>query len=549
MSPTATGTQANKPSHNLHAESFPTSVSIDINSPEDLAAMNAFLLALGRDVTNLPRSPPQSAPLHPLLQPRRAHEHIPHENWFNDDGLAQMGLVGLPGLPPLLSMHDPDGAYVRDLHGARGFYPQHNRQSHNATADLLGLYPSMDLGRYSRDTSSDARHSGNATLGSSLRQTPPVASPLSTSSSAGSSHGGLSNPQGSNNLHPSSPYDGSHHYGNASDNFGLYDSSSLKVSYDSLRAPSPPSLLLQQPALGAREGAGMLGTGPKAALFLQTSVKRMQQVEAEQRAAVESIIKANEADELEEEEVDEIEEDEDTPVDGRRESEQSDDESDDDVDMKSRQASPESVTLSMDGNDSPDSDVGAHKPNHTLYPLLHREGDPALKLPALALPSRSRPATTGESSSIYPDLRSISGMDKARSTSSYSSGTSNSDISTPQRRTSLPSIASVVVKSPSTPGSDITSRLRGTEIHDSPIDGPSSLPSVKSRASNEDRLRHAALIRALLVHINTEYVKKHGVPGQHRLASSHKGMLRSRTPIEEAMELDSPVEAAAISAA
>ncbi|KIM33891.1 hypothetical protein M408DRAFT_87028 [Serendipita vermifera MAFF 305830] len=551
------GGQSTKPSATLHSESFPTQVSIDINSPEDLAAMNAFLLALGRDVTGLSRGHQQNAPVHPLLQPRRAHDHVPHENWFNDDGLAQIGLVGLPGLPPLLSMQEPDSVYARDLHGGRGLYPQHNRQSHSGNADLLNLYPGMDLGRYARDTSSDAR---GPALGASLRQTPPVASPLSTSSSAGSSHGGPANPQGSGNVHPSSPYDGAQ-YGGPSDSFGLYDTSSLKVSYDSLKAPSPPSLLLQQPALGAREGAGLLGTGPKSALFLQTSAKRMQQIEAQKRAAVVESPEASDNDELEEE--DELDDDVSTPVDGRRSSEHSEEEeeSDEDVDMverRSRHASPERLQVPMEDSDSPDSDVGAHKPSHTLYPLLHREGDPALKLPALALPSRSRHVpSTESSSSVYPDLGSILNMDKARSPpSSQSSSTSASDVSTPQRRTSLPPITSVVVSPPSSTGTDLTPRIRRIGIHDSPReDGASSLPPTKgaaARVSNEERLRHAALIRALLVHINTEYVKKHGVPEQQRQSLAplyNKIAQRSRTPIEDAMELDSPVEATAISAA
>jgi len=32
-----------------------------------------------------------------------------------------------------------------------------------------------------------------------------------------------------------------------------------------------------------------------------------------------------------------------------------------------------------------DPELAAHKPGHALYPLLHIEGDPALKLPALDL--------------------------------------------------------------------------------------------------------------------------------------------------------------------
>jgi hypothetical protein len=496
--------------------------------------MNAFLLALGRDVTSLHRSPPL-VPVHPLLQPRRSHDYIPHENWFDDDGLAQIGLVGLPGLPPLLSMHDPDGAYVRDFHAARGLYPSHSRQSHARGADLSGLLPAMDLGRYGRDPSSDtARPSLNGSMGSSMRQTPPVASPLSTSSSASSSHGGQSNMQGSTNAHVSSPYDGGSHYGGGSDGFRMYgDSSNLQVSYDSLRPPSPPSLLLQQPTLGAREGAGLLGTGPKPALFLQTVPRSMQQPEAEKRAQQDGISEASDEAESGEDEVDE-----DTPVDTRRPSVEDSDGSD--VDMQDSSSPP----ARNDDSDSPDSDAAVHKPGHTLYPLLRREGDPALKLPALALQPRHRPSSSDsprELSSIYPDLGSI-GMARAPSSPSHSSGTSLNDPNTPQRRTILPSIASVVTSPPSSAGSDLTTGIGKIGLQDPPRAAislpPSTAHGAKSSVSDGERLRHASLIRALLVHINTEYVRKYGVPGQPRPAS----MERSRTPMEDAMDLDSPVE-------
>jgi hypothetical protein len=545
MSPaSAAGPHPSKQSHNLGNEPFPTSVSIDINSPEDLAAMNAFLLALGRDVTGLPRSPQHTA-VHPLLQPRRSHDYIPHENWFNNDGLAQIGLVGLPGLPPLLSMHDPDGAYVRDFQATRGLHPVHNRQYHGGTTDLLGLYPDIDLGRYGRDTGSDtARPSLNSAAGSSMRQTPPVASPLSSTSSAGSSYGGLSNLHAT--AHASSPYDAGNHYGGVSDNFGMH--SDLKASYDGLRALSPPSLLLQPPTLGARD-SGIMGAGTQSALLLQTSPEQMQRME---RPEQDDNVEASDEDESGEEEVSEI--DEDTPVDTLRPAEDSN-ESDVDVDMPDT-GSP----TRMDDSDSPDSDVGAHKPSHTLYPLLHREGDPDLKLPALTLKPKHRPSNDSSkgSSSIYPDLRSISGMDTAPSSSSYSSGTAPSDSSTPRQRTTLPPIASVVVSPPPSLGSDLTSRIGRIGLRDSPSGANSLLSSsgpatpmargAKPRVSNEERLRHAALIRALLVHINTEYVRKYGVPSQQRSTYPHKGMERSKTPMEDAMELDSPVGSVASAA-
>jgi len=278
----------------------------------------------------------------------------------------------------------------------------------------------------------------------------------------------------------------------------------------------------------------------------------MQRVEVEKRDEEDDNDEASAADESGEEEVDEIEED--TPLDTRRPTEDSD-ESDVDVDMPDT-GSP----TRMDDSDSPDSDVAAHKPSHTLYPLLRREGDPALKLPALALQPRHRPSndSSKESSSIYPDLRSISGTGEAPSSSSYSSGTTPSGSSTPRQRTALPSIASVVVNPPPSSGSDLTSRIGRIGLRDSPSGSNSLLSSsspaipmargVKPRVSNEERLRHAALIRALLVHINTEYVKKYGVPSQQRSTYPHKGMERSKTPMEDVMELDSPVGSVASAA-
>jgi len=49
---------------------------------------------------------------------------------------------------------------------------------------------------------------------------------------------------------------------------------------------------------------------------------------------------------------------------------------------------PASKTTAVSGDaESPvgasDPELAAHKPGHSLYPLLHIEGDPALKLPAL----------------------------------------------------------------------------------------------------------------------------------------------------------------------
>lgn len=64
----------------------PRSVSLDIRSPEELAAVNQFLLTLGRDVASVhePRPSPNS----------QAYSH-----YFDNDQLGQLGLIGMPGIP------------------------------------------------------------------------------------------------------------------------------------------------------------------------------------------------------------------------------------------------------------------------------------------------------------------------------------------------------------------------------------------------------------------------------------------------------------------
>lgn len=517
VSPPAVNMRINNKQPDL-PDTFPRSVSVDINTPEDLAAVNAFLLALGRDVTGLPRSPPQ--PVHPLLQPRRPmSEYIPHENWFNDDALASIGLTGLPGLPgSTLPVHDD--LYGRDMHSSRLF----NRPSHLSThSDLSSLYPSLDLG-VPRFGARDTR------LGHSLTGTPPAntGSPLSTtSSSAASSHGPSTNAPGG---YPSSPYDGPLSSTSGSgrhDAFGSYDSSSLRVSFDSLKAPSPPSLLLQHPTLGPREGAGILGTGPKSSLFLQT-------------APLKAVREREEA--LRKKEAEEELDGETTPVQESRDVE---------MESNSHHSTPEPQEGSGSDSDSPDSETGVHKPSHALYSLVHQEGDPALKLPALTLPSKKVSEPTP--SSIYPSFdappRTASSSSSSSSASSATSDDSSSSSlypslgSVPSSRTKLPSIASVVVASPpSTPGSDLASRVSDIGIKDSPQSTDGSLPatptnntagSSRPKVSYDERVRHAAFIRALLVHINTDYVRRFGTEGLQP-----KTVERSRTPFEDAMEVD-----------
>ncbi|KAJ7246291.1 hypothetical protein B0H12DRAFT_1126578 [Mycena haematopus] len=63
----------------------PRSVSLDIRTPEELAAVNDFLITLGRDVTD-------AAPRQPAFSPE--------PSYFDPVSLSQLGLGGMPGMPP-----------------------------------------------------------------------------------------------------------------------------------------------------------------------------------------------------------------------------------------------------------------------------------------------------------------------------------------------------------------------------------------------------------------------------------------------------------------
>ncbi|KAF9269988.1 hypothetical protein L218DRAFT_913898 [Marasmius fiardii PR-910] len=71
----------------------PRSVSLDIRSPEELAAVNQFLVTLGRDVSGTVRT---SQHQHPHHHSPPSH---PTPDYFDAVTLSQMGLTGMPGIP------------------------------------------------------------------------------------------------------------------------------------------------------------------------------------------------------------------------------------------------------------------------------------------------------------------------------------------------------------------------------------------------------------------------------------------------------------------
>ena len=70
----------------------PRSISFDVRTPEELAAVNEFLVALGRDVTT---------------SVHRTQDRFSPSSYFDSDSLHQLGLAGMPGLSSQSFSHDP----------------------------------------------------------------------------------------------------------------------------------------------------------------------------------------------------------------------------------------------------------------------------------------------------------------------------------------------------------------------------------------------------------------------------------------------------------
>lgn len=114
----------NQSSYNFN----PRSVSLDIRTPEELAAVNEFLVTLGRDVAG-------------TRQPSSAHgpNTFSPETYFDSVSLSQLGIAGMPGLPPS-NPNFPSESYsgnssqqfAPSYHGSRSNHPSVQSSQYNA---------------------------------------------------------------------------------------------------------------------------------------------------------------------------------------------------------------------------------------------------------------------------------------------------------------------------------------------------------------------------------------------------------------------------------
>ena len=93
--------------HHPSSNFNPRSVSVDIRTPEELAAINEFLLTLGRDVSGASgRHQSSSSPT------------FPPDPYFDPANLSQLGLTGMPGLPGSNFSENPYSQYSNTGGGA-----------------------------------------------------------------------------------------------------------------------------------------------------------------------------------------------------------------------------------------------------------------------------------------------------------------------------------------------------------------------------------------------------------------------------------------------
>ncbi|KAH7930505.1 hypothetical protein BV22DRAFT_1028227 [Leucogyrophana mollusca] len=115
----------------------PRSVSFDVRTPEELAAVNDFLVTLGRDVT----APPQRS------GPGQGTDR--YSPYFDDHSLNQLGLAGLPGLPVSGATFTHDTGYAppasSNQYGSNAYpSPPGIRSSHpSVQQNQYGIYPTL----------------------------------------------------------------------------------------------------------------------------------------------------------------------------------------------------------------------------------------------------------------------------------------------------------------------------------------------------------------------------------------------------------------------
>ncbi|KAJ7492395.1 transcription factor PacC [Mycena latifolia] len=122
-------------SHQHGASGFnPRSVSLDIRTPEELAAVNDFLITLGRDVSDGGPRP-------------HSGSGFSSESYFDPVSLSQLGLAGMPGMPssgPNIPHDHPDHPYPNSAPHHFSSPPYSSARSTHPSVQYGPMYPHID---------------------------------------------------------------------------------------------------------------------------------------------------------------------------------------------------------------------------------------------------------------------------------------------------------------------------------------------------------------------------------------------------------------------
>lgn len=199
---------ANVTGSDSNATFSPRSISLDIRTPEELAAVNQFLLTLGRDVTSLHEPRPSS------------NGGQTYSNFFDYDELSQLGLTGMPGIPTSNTMghgqnnySSPGGQYSSQspLYGSNASV-RPGQQLVSGASYSGSMYPSIhDVDQGLSSAASIERRMSNGGGGITLappsssfvgyQQPSPIGHVHLTPPDMGSPHSSLSSPPGSTPPH------------------------------------------------------------------------------------------------------------------------------------------------------------------------------------------------------------------------------------------------------------------------------------------------------------------------------------------------------------
>ena len=153
----------------------PRSVSFDIHTPEELAAVNEFLITLGREVTTTTRA-------HPLLSrpPAREFDNHPSHSYFNPAGLNELGLTGMPGImnSAIGSGTSFSDAALYSTSSAGGYPPYPSRPAHHSVS-----VPGINFGAHHSTSLFPDMSSASFPEPNGRRDNNPFASTVSTPSS------------------------------------------------------------------------------------------------------------------------------------------------------------------------------------------------------------------------------------------------------------------------------------------------------------------------------------------------------------------------------